>query len=149
MSLDCRLTLAGKTTLEHLAQRALPDLDERPTGDPLLLSADLHDRYGFDVDVYAGEHGYIDVVSDQGSWVWKPESYVSVSFDLDTSAGFGRLVTNMLTIVRRVLDTGTEDAAFIFNGDILLLTRFDGVLVKHRRDSWWNHYPGANEALPG
>jgi hypothetical protein len=58
-------------------------------------------------------------------------------------------VNNMLIIVQRVLTTGAEDAAFSFNGDILLLARLSGVLIKHRRDTWWANYPGANDALPG
>ena len=49
----------------------------------------------------------------------------------------------MLTVVRRVLDTGNEDAALIFNGDILLFTRFSDGLIKHRRDGWWTSYAGA------
>ncbi|GID26626.1 SitI3 family protein [Paractinoplanes brasiliensis] len=55
----------------------------------------------------------------------------------------------MLTVVRRVLDSGDEDAAFVFNGDNLLLARFGGVLTKHRREKWWEHYEGADQVLPG
>lgn len=44
---------------------------------------------------------------------------------------------------------GPEDAAFVFNGDVLLLTRFDGVLVKQRREKWWDHYETANQLIPG
>ncbi|WP_369077366.1 SitI3 family protein [Paractinoplanes pyxinae] len=40
----------------------------------------------------------------------------------------------------KLLDTGAEDATFDFNGDILLFVRRDGVLTKHRRDTWWQRY---------
>jgi len=55
----------------------------------------------------------------------------------------------MLTVVRRVLDTGVEDATFDFNGDVLLLARLKGELTKHRRETWWDHYPSANQLIPG
>ena len=149
MSIDCRLTLACDTPIEEVAKRALPDPESRPTGTPPLLSANLSAEQGFDVTVRAGRNGYVDASSDQGLWEWEPETYVSVAFRWNKFTDFDRLVVNMLTIVRRVLESGDEDAAFVLNGDILLLTRFDGVLVKHHRERWWAHYPGANEALPG
>ncbi|MEU4422995.1 SitI3 family protein [Actinoplanes sp. NPDC024001] len=149
MSLDWRLTLGGNTPVEQVAERALPDLDDRPTGTPPLLSSDLAAKLGFDLTVRAGRNGYVDASSDQGLLEWEPETYVSVAFHWDKSADLEWLVPNMLTIVRRVLRSGDEDAAFVFNGDVLLLTRFDGVLTKHRRETWWNHYPRANETLPG
>jgi hypothetical protein len=67
---------------------------------------------------------------------------------MDKFADFRWEVVNMLTVVRRVLDSGPEDCALILNGDVLLLARFDGVLVKHRR-SWWDSYPGADDVIPG
>ncbi|MEV6298949.1 SitI3 family protein [Actinoplanes sp. NPDC051861] len=71
--------------------------------------------------------------------------------DPESSSAYlsGWKVASMIDVVRRVLDSGPEDAALTQNGDVLLLTRFDGVLVKHRREEWWNHYPTANTALPG
>jgi hypothetical protein len=48
-----------------------------------------------------------------------------------------------------VLDTGPEDAAFFVNGDILLLTRLNGVVVKHRRDKWWAIHEGADQMIGG
>jgi hypothetical protein len=52
-------------------------------------------------------------------------------------------------VVRRVLNTGSEDAVLAQNGNHLVFTRFAGVLVKHRRDAWWKHYPGADDLIPG
>jgi len=68
---------------------------------------------------------------------------VSVTFSLDKSADRRWAVQNVLTTVERVLSTGAEDAALTLNADFLLLTRFGGVLVKHRRE-WWDSYPGAD-----
>jgi hypothetical protein len=55
----------------------------------------------------------------------------------------------MLTVVRRILDTGPEDATFDFNGDILLFARRNGELTKHRRETWWEHYSSGNQLIPG
>jgi hypothetical protein len=150
MAIEYDLVLAGVTSVEQVAERAYPDLDERPAGTGRLLVADLDVRYGFAATVLAGPSRYLDVLSDNGTWEWEPEPYTSVSFRMSKEVDdVGWQVRNMLTVVRRVLTSGLEDAAFAFNGDILLLTRLDGVLVKHRRETWWANYPGANDALPG
>jgi hypothetical protein len=149
MSLDYRLTLAGSTPVEQVAERALPEPDERPVGTASLLSVNLYERYGFGVTVRGGRNGYVDAVSDDGAFEWEPESYVSVTFHVDKVAERESIAINMLTIVRRVLATGPEDAAFVFNGDLLLLTRFDGNVVKNARDKWWAYYPAADQLFPG
>jgi hypothetical protein len=77
-------------------------------------------------------------------WEWEPETYVSVAFRVSKEAAHEWAVVNLLTIVRRVLETGSEDAALVFNGDLLLLTRIDGVLAKHNRAGWWSSYPATN-----
>src|SRR5262249_21297619 len=122
MAIEYRMTLACGTPVELLAERAFPAPEERPTGAPPLLSATLFDRYGFQVHLAAGENGYLDA----DGWEWKPPAYVSINFRFDKFADREWVVTNMITAVRRVLTTGPEDAAFIFNGDVLLLTRFYG-----------------------
>jgi hypothetical protein len=63
---------------------------------------------------------------------------------MDKEADVEWAVVNMLTVVWRALETGSEDAALVLNGDLLVLTRLDGVLVKHHRDGWWASYPAAN-----
>lgn len=147
MALEYGLTLAGDTPTVEVAARAFPDVSERPTG--TVLFAELKEKYGFDVTIVAERDGYLDLETDNGSWEWEPESDVRVDFRLDKFADLRWVVTNMLTVVRRVLDTGTEDAAFDFNGDILLLARCKGELTKHRRERWWDYYPSANELFPG
>jgi hypothetical protein len=149
MSLDYRLTLAGSTPVEQVAERALPDFDERPVGTAPLLSVNLADRYGFDVSVRAGRSGYVDALSDDGQWEWEPDEYVNVSFHVDKVTDMEQVAINLLTVVRRVLNTGPEDATLVLNGDILLLARFQGVLVKHNREKWWSHYPAAEQLIPG
>jgi hypothetical protein len=149
MALEYRLTLAGETPVDQVAGRAFPEASERPTGIAPRLFADHKEKYGFNITIVAGQDGYLDLETDDGSWEWEPDSYVRVGFRLDKFGDIRWAVTNMLTVVRRVLDTGPEDATFDFNGDILLLARRAGELTKHRRDRWWDHYPSANHLIPG
>lgn len=147
MATEYRLTLAGNTPVEQVAQRALPDPEDRPTGIPPLLAADLYDRYGFEVTVRAAANGYFDAESDNGMWEWEPAAYVAVTFRMEQNADSDRALVNMLLTVRRVLRTGPEDAALVLNGNWLLLTRLGGVLVRHRRDKWWDTYAAANDLI--
>jgi hypothetical protein len=146
MATEYQLTLAGSTPAE-VAARALPEPD-RPTGTPQLLAADLYERYGFELTIISGRNGYFDAESDNGMWEWEPAAYVVVTFRMEKSAESDRAVGAMLLIVRRVLHTGPEDAALVLNGNWLLLTRLEGVLVKHR-ESWWKSYPAADDLIQG
>jgi hypothetical protein len=148
MALEYSFTLAGDTPLDQVAERALPDPAERPTGTAPLLSADLYDRYGFAVTVLAGRNGYFAAEGDAGMWEWEPPAYVSVGFRMDKFADEESHVLNMLTVIQRLLQSGREDAALILNGDYLLLTRLNGTLRKHRHATWWSAYPTANNVLP-
>ncbi|MFF5076274.1 SitI3 family protein [Actinoplanes sp. NPDC000266] len=147
MALEYRLTLAGDTPVNQVAARAFPEADERPTGVAPLLARDHLEKYGFGVSILAGRHGYLDLQTDDGSWEWEPDSYVRVSFRMDKFADSRDTVTKVLIVVRRLLETGTEDATFDFNGDVLLFARRDGEIVKHRRDSWWKRYPAADQLI--
>jgi len=148
MALEYDLTLFGNPPVEEVAERAFPDAEDRPVGTEPPLSSELREKFGFGVTVFAAKNGYLNVETDDGMSEWEPEAYTGVSFRMDKFADFHWEVVNMLTVIRRVLGTGPEDALLVLNGDILLLSRFGGVLVKHR-PSWWNSYPGANDALPG
>jgi hypothetical protein len=148
MALEYDLTLAGTTPVNQLAERALPAPEERPTGTAPLLFADLHDRYGFGVTVLAGTNGYLAVEGNDGMWEWEPEAYLSVSFRMDKFADPEWQTINMLTVVRRVLSSGNEDAVLALNGDLLLLARLNGALVKHRSNTWWSGYPAADDLIP-
>lgn len=93
----------------------------------------------------------LPVRADTAQWpVWGTIArVVRIGFRLDKSADARWAVTNMLTVVRRVLDTGPEDATFDFNGDVLLFARRDGELTKHRRDTWWERYSPGNHLIAG
>ncbi len=147
MATEYRLTLAGNTPVVQVAERALPEPAERPIGSPDLLAADLYDRYGFEVTIRAGRDGYFDAESDGGMWEWEPAEYVATTFRMEKDADTDRAPVAMLLAVRRVLQTGPEDAALVLNGNWLLLTRSAGVLVKHRRDSWWKTYAAADDLI--
>ncbi|SNY47287.1 SitI3 family protein [Paractinoplanes atraurantiacus] len=149
MALEYRLILAGETPVNQVAARAFPEADERPLGVAPQLSADHLERYGFGVSILAGRHGYFDVQTDEGTWEWEPDAYVLINFRLDKFADAQRTVTNMLTVVRRLLETGSEDATFSFNGDILLFARHNGTLTKHRRATWWETNPAGDQLIQG
>ncbi|MEU4159797.1 SitI3 family protein [Actinoplanes sp. NPDC026670] len=150
MALVYDLILIGDNSVEQVAERALPNPDERPTGTPpLLRSADLHERYGFNVSVLSRDIGYVAAESDNGMWEFEPDAHIAVTFYLDKSAELDWSITNMLTVIRRLLDSGDEDALLILDGDFLLLTRFGGTLTKHRRATWWDHFPTADETITG
>lgn len=149
MAIEYGLVLAGGTPIGLLAERAFPEPEERPVGTPPLLAADLYDRYGFDVTVRAGRNGYVEIETDDGLREWEPDPYQELTFRMEKNVDSLRGVINMVSAVRRVLDTGSEDAALTLNGDTLLLTRFDGTLVKYGREKWWTSYEAANDVLPG
>ncbi|GIE95890.1 hypothetical protein Ari01nite_33550 [Paractinoplanes rishiriensis] len=81
------------------------------------------DKYGFQVTVRGGRNGYVEADADDGTWEWEPDPFVAVGFRLDKDADREWVLTNMVTVVRRILFTGPEDAAFVFNGEVLLCTR--------------------------
>ena len=90
----------------------------------------------------------MEAADDSGHrWVWEPPVYVTMSF---WPAKFGTIdaVLNFLPVVARVLQVRGEDAALVFNGDYLRLTRMAGRQVKHDRPSFWDAYPGADTLLP-
>src|SRR5690349_4238463 len=110
MAIEYFLVLAGDTPAEQVAARAFPERDERPDGPGPLLVAALSERYGFVATIRSGGSRYVEVLTDQGSWEWEPEPAASVSFRMDKEVDdFAWPVTNMITVVRRVLTTGTED----------------------------------------
>jgi hypothetical protein len=148
MTTEYRLTLAGATPAEVVALRALPDGWEchTPVRTPV-WSNESADALGFEVGVHAGANGYFDAEADDGHWQWEPAAYVAVTFAVNQDADPERAVLAMLTVIRRVLDTGPEDAAFVLNGDRLLLRRTSGRLVKHTRAAWWAHYAGADKLI--
>ncbi len=66
---------------------------------------------------------------------------------MEKSDSSSRAVTSMITVIRPVLGSSPEDAALTLNVDSLLLTRFDGVLVKNDGDGWWASYPAADDLI--
>jgi hypothetical protein len=149
MALEYRLTLGGDTPPEQVAERALPVPAETSPDIAPVLWADMMDSHGFSVTIRAGKNGFVEAAADQGVWEWEPDTFVSVGFRIDKNADHEWAVVNMLSIVWRAFQTGSEDAALVFNGDLLLLTRIDGVVAKHHRDGWWTSYPATNAVFDG
>jgi hypothetical protein len=149
MSVDYNLTLATDATAAQVAGRAMPDQVDWTHGVGSTLSANLYQTLGLDLSVLSDRHGYVDATSDEGSFEWEPDPLVTVIFDLAGPASPRQAAANMINIVRRLMETGTEDATLVVNGDLLLLARFDGKLVKHNRERWWRHYPEADQVIFG
>jgi hypothetical protein len=149
MSVDYSLTLATDATAAQVAGRAVPDQAAWIPGVGSALSANLHQTLGIDLSVLSDRHGYVDAASDEGPFEWEPDPLVTVIFDLAGTADPRQAAANMVDIVRRLMETGTEDATLVINGDLLLLARFDGKLVKHNRERWWRHYPEADQVISG
>jgi hypothetical protein len=114
-------------------------------GQPAELGADLGRCARLDA---FGLGGIFQATLGGSTWEWEPDSYVNVTFSMGKDDQVDKGTPNMLTIVARVLDCRSEDAALILNGNVLLLTRVNGVLHKHNRATWWNHYDFANQILP-
>ncbi len=55
MAIEYDLVLAGGTPVEQAAERAFPDIGERPVGSGRLLAIDLNARYGFAATVLTGK----------------------------------------------------------------------------------------------
>jgi hypothetical protein len=140
MAVQYKLILAGDTPVNQVAERAFASADDGPASVAPRVAVDLKADLGFDVTIAAGRDRSFDWETDDGSWEWELDQFVRLTFRLDKAADPRWAVANVLAVVGRVLDTGPEDATFDFNGDILLFVRRDGVLTKHRRDTWWERY---------
>jgi hypothetical protein len=151
MAIEYDFLLAGHTPLDQIAARALPNSAERPAASGRVLSADLRRQHGFGLTVASGQDGYYEAETDDGQrWEWQPATYVLVTFTLDKDPDrYDDALRQALTVVARLLTTGQEDAAFMLNGNELLLTRVDGAVHKHARATWWDHYRYPNEVIPG
>jgi len=150
MALEYRLILAGHTPTDEVAVRTASDPAERPAPSDYgeYLSVNLRDTRGFTLSVISGDHGYYGADSDDGVWEWEPDGYVDLTFRINKEE-IDKGTENMLHVVARVLNSGSEDAALMLNGDVLLLTRFDGVIRKHGRAKWWTSYDDfANDIIP-
>ena len=150
MSVEYRLALAAATSVEQVAEHALPGALDRRALSPYgsLLAGDLHEEQGFGLSIRAGHDDLYSGEDDDGSWwEWEPGEAVNLTFDLgDDSIEKG--IPNMLDAVARVLERQPGDAALTLNFDLLLLTRVGGVLRKHNRARWWDHYGFVNDIIP-
>ncbi|ROO52696.1 hypothetical protein EDC02_7636 [Micromonospora sp. Llam0] len=148
MALEYRLTLAGDITTEQIVESAAVDPAERatPTETSELFTVDLYDQRGFVLIIRSGRNGYYEADNDGSTWEWEPDAYVNLTFRMSKEDHIGKGIPNMLATVARVLASRAEDAALILNSDVLLLTRMDGAIRKHRQ-SWWHNY-GVSNLIP-
>ncbi|MEU4621331.1 SitI3 family protein [Actinoplanes sp. NPDC023801] len=149
MALEYKLVLIGATSPEQVRQRAFPGREDELVEIPPLLTADLQERLGFHVTIRAKASDYIEVETNGGMWDRKLLEHVSLTFRMDESADSDWYITNMITVVHQLLETGSEDALLILDHDTLLLARHGGTLAKHDRDGWWDHFPAADQLIPG
>ncbi|MGC4761406.1 SitI3 family protein [Micromonospora sp. DT46] len=148
MAVEFQLMLAGEITLDEVALLAAPNAVETRTasGNRMLTSA-LNEECGFVVDITGGTHGYYEAEDDDGSlWVWEPETYVDIGFYMRKDVLADKGIPNVLATTARVLKERAEDAALMFNYDLLLLTRVAGSLRKHR-PTWWSHHDADGQII--
>ncbi|MEH0972195.1 SitI3 family protein [Micromonospora sp. CPCC 205546] len=148
MAVEFQLMLAGEIALDEVAPLAAPNAVETRTvsGNRMLTSA-LNEECGFVVDITGGRHGYYEAEDDDGSlWVWEPETYVDIGFYMRKDVLVDKGIPNVLATTARVLNERTEDAALLFNHDLLLLTRVAGSLRKHR-PTWWSHHEADDQIV--
>lgn len=148
MALEYRLTLAGDIPIKQIVEHAALDPVERPTPTetPNLFTADLYDKRGFTLIIRFGRNGYYEADDDGTTWEWEPDTYVNLTFRMSKEDHIDKGIPNMLATVARLLAGRTEDAALILNSDVLLLTRVDGTIRKHRQ-AWWDNY-GVSNLIP-
>jgi hypothetical protein len=135
MSIGYRLTLAGDVPLEEVAVLAAPEATEKlGYSGERVFSAALNEERGYVVDISAGRDGYYDAEDDGGvPWVWEPDTYVDVDFFMVKDDLVDKGIPNMLAAVTRVLAGTTADAALVFDGNVVVLTRVAGKI--HKRDA--------------
>lgn len=148
MAIEYRLTVAGANPAEALAARAVPDATMRPTPSGRLLEADLRDSLGLTLTVRSDTAGYVEAQDDNGDWwTWEPSEYTALTMQIPDDDKHITAVTNMLTIVARILASGAEDLALVVQADTLLLTRQDGIVRKHARTTWWRRHAPADDII--
>lgn len=148
MGIEYRLTLDGDISSEALAARAMPEPADRPVstpGDPpALLRAALYESHGFFLTIVPRDRASVAAEDEDGELrVWDIGRNAMVSFDMEKFDDYEdsrRAIVAMLSAVRGVLQTGTEDAALTLNGDTLLLHRLGGVVHTFNRTRWWAHH---------
>jgi hypothetical protein len=151
MSVSYTLTLAAELTVTELVQLGIAggiDPGALLISDSGLVHADLSDTRGLGLTIRSGRNGYVDAVDDSGQrWEWEAAVYAAMGFWPD-AVGTIDAVPNLVPIVARVLAVRGEDAALVFDGETLLLTRMAGRQVKHNRPLFWDAYPGVDTLLP-
>ena len=127
MALTYTLTLAGEITAEAIIERAFPNPSERPVFglSGVSMAAAIEETLGFSLYVLPVADGYLEAGADGEAWSWEPGACVDVTFRLagGDEHEHAASMRNMMTLVYRLLDTGAEPAAFVFNDDTLLLRR--------------------------
>jgi hypothetical protein len=151
MGVEYALILAGDLPVQEVAECALSDAGERPTAtmSPGHFSVGLYESHGFWLSVRSSRDAYFEADDDGSVWTWEPDTYLDITFAMGKDDQYEKRTSNMLAFVARVLDCRAEDAALVLNGDLLLLTRVNGVLRKHNRETWWDHYGFVNELIAG
>lgn len=150
MAMSFMLTLAGTTSVDELIARAFPDPATRPEFGPAgeAFSADLRREAGFSVSVMEGTDGYVDATVLGAAWLWEPPTYTSLQFRWAPGADPKRATRAMVAIVKRVLDSGEEDAAFVSDTEALLLRRDENGTVRFSEDDFWREAGAAADEAP-
>ena len=140
MALDYALTIAGTIPLQQILERAFPTGAERPGVEhqgKVWIAKDLFERHGFDMRWRNATNGYHSVDMNGQTWTWEPKEYTRVSFRLNKSFDRKRALATVQKVVSRLLASGTEDMALLFNGEVLLVLRMSGDLRRYGAAREW------------
>jgi hypothetical protein len=150
MAVEYRLTLAGEHSPEDVAACAVPDPVERPRPSTVsrFLVSNLYEQHGFSLDVGTEVGGYYDATDDNGDvWEWETDQSLIVGFSMGKGDIVEKGIPDMLCMVSRILSSCPDDAALVQTDGGLLLTRMSGILRKHNRATWWDHYKFADAII--
>jgi hypothetical protein len=122
------LVVAGETTQQEMAERLGVRFETKGRGA----------WHTWHLDMIISLHRSTDGYFECDGWLWKPKRYLHVGFRASWEYDPRALTTNLLALVDRALETGSEDMAFVHLGDHLLLER-RGHVVRQTDAGFWNN----------
>jgi hypothetical protein len=122
------LVVEGETTQQEMADRLGVHFERKGRGPWRTRHLD------FIVSLHRSTDGYLAC----GDWLWKPKRYLHVGFRADWEADPQEQARNLLALVDRALESGTEDMALMQLGEYLLLER-RGHVIRQTDAGFWNN----------
>lgn len=141
MALEYKLQIKSKISLLNLVENYL-------TGKNILFSKEniskglslyLHESLGFIVSILFSENIYFEYLINKNHIIEDEWDYSSdIHFRLDKFYDNLLVRLNMIDLCIYVLNNTVEDAKLLFNGDVLVLERNEGVISINKNFGFWN-----------